>query len=59
MKRTYRLIKLRSSTVEDLMRLKTQRGKASLDELVIMMIRILEAKLLTLEESGWEDHSRR
>ena len=58
-KRTYRLVKLRTSTVEDLMQLKTQMSKGSMDNLITMMIGIMEAKRLTLRNSGWEGHSKR
>jgi hypothetical protein len=55
----YRLIKLRTDTVEDLNRLKAQMGKGSLDDMITMMIRLTDTYRLGLKEEGWYVHSKR
>jgi hypothetical protein len=58
MKRVYRLIKLKAKTVQDLMRLKSQLGKGSLDELVSVMIQITDAHYYRLKNAGWCAYQR-
>ena len=53
MQQTYRLIKLRSCTVNNLKRLKQKMGQGGLDGLINAMIRITESYRLRLKESGW------
>jgi hypothetical protein len=59
MKRIYRLVKLRTDTVDDLNRLKAQMGKGSLDDMITMMIRLTDTYRLGLKEKGWHVHSKR
>ena len=59
MKREYRLIKLRSETVQDLNRLMTEMGIGSLDDLVKTMIRVTNEHRFILKGSGWDIYSKR
>ena len=59
MKRAYQLIKLRTSTVEDLKRLKNQMGQPSLDHLIKGMVRFTDAHRLGLKDVNWDAHSKR
>jgi hypothetical protein len=54
MKHSYQLIKLRTNTVQDLKRLKTDMGIAGLDELVNIMIRVTNEHRLVLGCKGWD-----
>ena len=56
MKKLYQLIKLRTETVEDLKRLKTEMGKPGLDDLIQSMIRITDIKRLNLKGAGWQNN---
>ena len=53
MKMTYRLVKLRTETVQELFRLKRQTGKASLDALIVSMIQMADSKRLVMMNTGW------
>lgn len=53
MKRTYRLIKLRTETVKDLKRLMNQTGKVGLDDLISSMVQQTDTCRLRLKETGW------
>jgi hypothetical protein len=50
----YRLVKLDAGTVEDLERLKSETGQASLNKLIIKMIRLTDFYRAGLKETGWE-----
>ena len=54
MKRPYKLIKLKTNTVQDLKRLKTDMGMGSLDELVNIMIQVTNEHRLVLGDTGWD-----
>lgn len=57
MKRTYQLIKLKTETVEDLKRLRSQIGTASLDDLIMRMIKFTDAHRTGLSDLGWDSNS--
>jgi hypothetical protein len=52
--RTHQLIKLRSETVENLKRLRLEMGQGSLNSLVMVMIKQMEAYRSRLKNSGWD-----
>ena len=56
MKRQYRLVKLRTETVEGLKILKSQLGIGSLDGLIAQMVQQKAANRLRLKETGWLDN---
>ncbi len=53
MARTHQLIKLRIGTVQNLKRLKTEMGLASLDDLINTMIRLTDEYRFVLKGAGW------
>lgn len=53
LKRTHRLIKVRTETVRKLKRLMAQMGKKGLDDTIETMIGITEVHRGSLKESGW------
>ena len=53
MKREYRLIKLRTETIQDLKKLKERMGKGSLDDLIGSMIHLMDTHCQGLKETGW------
>jgi hypothetical protein len=53
-KRKYKLVKLRSETVEQLKRLRNQTGRASIDDLIISMIHLVDLKRVEMMNSGWQ-----
>jgi len=55
----YRLVKLKSETVNELCRLKDETGQASLNDLITKMIRLTEAYRTGLQETGWAGNSGR
>ena len=55
----YRLVRLKSETVQDLNRLKDETGQASLNNLITKMIQLTDAYRSNLKESGWEGSSDR
>ena len=57
MKKRYVLVRLRTETVQDLKRLRSQMAKASLDDLVVHMIQITDSQLSVLKNTGWQDFS--
>ena len=57
MARTHKLIKLRIETVQDLKRLKTEMGLASLDDLINTMIRVTGEYRFALKGVGWKSPS--
>jgi hypothetical protein len=59
MKKRYVLVRLRTETVQDLKRLRSQMAKASLDDLVVHMIQITDSQLSVLKNTGWQDFSNR
>ena len=59
-RREYKLIRLRAETVEELKRLRSQMGKASIDGLITWMVNLADAKRLEMMNDGWQHaHSRR
>jgi hypothetical protein len=57
MKKRYVLVKLRTGTVRDLKRLRSQMAKPSLDDLVVYMIQVTDSHLSVLKNTGWQDFS--
>jgi hypothetical protein len=57
MKKRYVLVRLRTETVQDLKRLRSQMAKASLDDLVVHMVQITDSQLSVLKNTGWQDFS--
>jgi hypothetical protein len=55
----YRLIKLHAGTVQDLERLKSETGQASLNNLIGRMIQLTDFHRTGLKETGWEGSSDR
>jgi len=53
MKRTHQLIRLKLETVKDLKRLKADTGHVTLDDLIVSMIRLTDARRIGLKEVGW------
>ena len=56
--RIHQLIKLKTETVQDLKRLKTQTGQGSLDSLIKSMIRLMDAHRTGLKNTGWDMHPK-
>ncbi|MBW1768673.1 MAG: hypothetical protein JRJ65_16705 [Deltaproteobacteria bacterium] len=52
-KSKYRLVKLKTNTVQDLKRLMNQMGNGSLDAVINIMIRNMDARRNDLKEVGW------
>ena len=59
MKRTHQMIKLKTETVEELQRLRTQMGAASIDNLITRMIKLTDAHHAGLKDLGWGSNSIR
>ena len=59
MKRSYRLIKLKIKTVEELKKLMREQGKGSLDQLIVSMIQRTDEQRLRLKESAWLSRLKR
>jgi len=59
LKREYRLIKLRTETVQDLKKLMTEMGIGSLDDLINTMIQITNEHRFVLKGTGWDIHLKR
>ena len=59
MRPEYRLVKLKAETVRHLDRLKDETGQASLNDLIIKMIRLTDAYRIGLKETGWKGPSSR
>lgn len=57
MRPEYRLVKLHAGTVQDLERLKSETGQASLNKLIIKMIRLTDSYRSGLKETGWKGSS--
>ena len=57
-KRKYKLVKLRSETVEQLKRLRNQTGRASIDDLIISMIHLVDLKRVEMMNSGWQTYTK-
>jgi len=57
MKRSHRLVKLRSETVMNLKRLVLETGKGSLDDLIMTMIRLTDGHRASMKETGWQTFS--
>ena len=51
--RTHKLVKLRIETVQNLKRLLSQTGQASLDNLIMKMVRLTDAQRVFLKDTGW------
>jgi hypothetical protein len=58
MKRTYKLIKLKPETVQDLKRLMTEMGLSSLDDLVNTRIRVTDEYRFVYKGGSWHKHSK-
>ena len=58
MKRTYKLIKLKPETTQDLMGLMTEMGLSSLDDLVNTMIRVTDEYHFVLKGGSWREPSK-
>ena len=58
MKRTYKLIKLKPETTQDLMGLMTKMGISSLDDLVNTMIRVTDEYRFVFKGGSWYEHSK-
>ena len=56
--RTHQLVKLRIETVRNLKRLRSQTGQASLDNLIMKMVRLTDYQRSCLKETGWNDPLR-
>ena len=59
MRPEYRFVKLKAETVEDLRRLKDETGQASLNNLIMKMIKLTDSYRAGLKEAGWESLSGR
>ena len=59
MRPEYRLVKLKSETMQDLNRLRDETGQASLNDLIVRMIRLTDSYRTGLKEAGWERLSGR
>ncbi len=59
MKKTYKLIKLRTGTVKELKRLMADMAEGSLDGLINTMIRITAEYRLVLKDTGWSTPRQR
>ena len=59
MKKTYKLIKLKTGTVKELKRLMADMAESSLDELINTMIRITAEYRLVLKDTGWSTPRQR
>jgi hypothetical protein len=53
-KRRYKLLKLRSETIEELIRLRNQTGKVSIDDLILSMIQLADKNRIEMMNSGWQ-----
>ena len=58
MLRTHKLVRLRIETVQNLKRLLSETGQASLDKLIMKMIRLTDAQRTCLKETGWSVYSK-
>ena len=57
-KRRYKLLKLRAETVDELIRLRNQTGKASIDDVLLSMIQLADKKRLEMMNNGWQTYSK-
>ena len=48
------MLKLRAETVDELIRLRNQTGKASIDDLILSMIQLADKKRLEMMNNGWQ-----
>lgn len=53
MKNYYRLIRLKADTVHELKKLSSDMGRASLDDLLLAMVRIVRDHRRELANAGW------
>ena len=53
MKNHYTLIRLKADTVHELKKLSSDMGKASLDDLLVAMVRIVRDHRRELANEGW------
>jgi hypothetical protein len=53
-KRRYKLLKLRSETIDELIRLRNQTGKVSIDDLILSMIQLADKNRIEMMNSGWQ-----
>jgi hypothetical protein len=58
MKRTYKLIKQKAETVQDLKRLMTKMGLSNLDDLVNTMIRVTAGYRFVFKGGSWHKYSK-
>ena len=56
-KRKYKLLKLKAETVDELIRLRNQTGRASIDDLIISMIQLAEKNRLEMMNHGWQTYT--
>lgn len=59
MKPEYRLVKLKAETVDDLRRLKDETGQASLNNLIMKMIKLMNSYRAGVKEAGWDGSAAR
>lgn len=59
MRREYGLLRLRAETIQELKVLRSEMGRASLDDLVSGMIRIARDYRSQLKEKGWDSLRRK
>ena len=57
-KRRYKLVKLRAETVDELIRLRNQTGKISIDDLIISMVQLAEKNQLEMMNHGWQMYTK-
>ena len=58
MKRTYKFMKQKTDTIQDLKRLMTEIGLSSLDDLVKTRIRVTDEYRFVFKEGSWHKHSK-
>ena len=56
-KRRYKLLKLKAETVDELIRLRNQTGRASIDDLITSMIQLAEKNRLEMMNYGWQTYT--
>ena len=47
-------MKLRSETIDELIRLRNQTGKVSIDDLILSMIQLADKNRIEMMNSGWQ-----
>ena len=59
MEHTYQLIKLKTRTVQDLKKMRIQMGKQSINDLIMLMIRVTDSYYIDLKNSSWDFHRKK